>query len=310
MGAISYAITHAPAFVGVEKGIFLKHGLDVKPKVLNSGTEMAQSLQAGEAHFMTAAVSNMPVAREAGMPVVGVAGFMQDATKARFDEPMVIVGRTDRGLQPVQPGSLVGKKIGLAVGSTGDQYLTSVLQQIGVARNKVEVLHVTVGNAQSVLRSGSVDAVVVPEPFGTQILEKVPGTITVKRGGGLIGFAVMLSVSEKLVKERPDVVRRLVLAVAEATQYTRQHPDEAAEISTRWVPGLDLEVARKAIRFMQYDPRLSKFSLQNYQDASQDLVHQKKLKAPIPAAQAFNTTFIEQVLKERADLASDLRPIP
>ena len=32
-------MNHVPSFVGVEKGIFLKHGIDLKLKVLSTGQE-------------------------------------------------------------------------------------------------------------------------------------------------------------------------------------------------------------------------------------------------------------------------------
>jgi len=47
--AVGANMNHVPSFVGVEKGIFLKHGVDLKLKVLATGQEMAKALQAGEA---------------------------------------------------------------------------------------------------------------------------------------------------------------------------------------------------------------------------------------------------------------------
>jgi len=50
------AIAHTPSFVGVEKGLFLKYGLDLKLKILGSGQEVVKALQAGELQFGAAAV--------------------------------------------------------------------------------------------------------------------------------------------------------------------------------------------------------------------------------------------------------------
>src|ERR687886_2022538 len=49
--AVGNNLNHVPAFVGVEKGLFLENGLDLKLKVLNTGVEMNKSMQAGEAAF-------------------------------------------------------------------------------------------------------------------------------------------------------------------------------------------------------------------------------------------------------------------
>jgi ABC-type nitrate/sulfonate/bicarbonate transport system substrate-binding protein len=35
---------HLPMFVGVEKGLFKKHGLDLKLKVVNTGTDMVSAM--------------------------------------------------------------------------------------------------------------------------------------------------------------------------------------------------------------------------------------------------------------------------
>jgi hypothetical protein len=69
-------------------------------------------------------------------------------------------------------------------------------------------------------------------------------------------------------------------------------------------------MAKKAIRNMPYDPRISKYSIQNYDEAVQDLLEQKKLKGNVPSSDAINSTFIDQVLKEHPEFVSDLKPIP
>jgi hypothetical protein len=61
---------------------------------------------------------------------------------------------------------------------------------------------------------------------------------------------------------------------------------------------------------MQYDARLSKYSLQNYDESQQNLVDQKKLRTPFPANQMINTSFVEKTQKAHPELFSDLKPIP
>ena len=56
--AVGNNMNHVPSFVGVEKGIFLKHGVDLKLKVLGTGQEMAKALQAGEVQIIGSAYSS------------------------------------------------------------------------------------------------------------------------------------------------------------------------------------------------------------------------------------------------------------
>jgi ABC-type nitrate/sulfonate/bicarbonate transport system substrate-binding protein len=112
------------------------------------------------------------------------------------------------------------------------------------------------------------------------------------------------------LEQSPGLVEQYVLGAAEASQYTRQHADEAAEIATRWVSGLEVEVARKAIRNLHFDARLTKYSLQAFDESVKILLEQKKLRAPILATRGMDPRFIEKVMRERPDLFADLKPVP
>jgi len=96
--AVGANMNHVPSFVGVEKGIFLKHGVDVKLKVLNTGQEMAKALQAGEAQIIGSAYSNYPVAVERGMAAKGVVGLMGDRSGRYSDDPVSIWTRKTTGI--------------------------------------------------------------------------------------------------------------------------------------------------------------------------------------------------------------------
>src|SRR3990170_2874611 len=65
-----------PWFVAIEKGFFLKHGLDMKHKMVQTGQEASKAMSAGEAQFGGAAFSNLPVALERGFQAVGVVGML------------------------------------------------------------------------------------------------------------------------------------------------------------------------------------------------------------------------------------------
>jgi ABC-type nitrate/sulfonate/bicarbonate transport system substrate-binding protein len=98
--------------------------------------------------------------------------------------------------------------------------------------------------------------------------------------------------------------------VAEAAQYTRTHLDEAAEIATRWAPGLDAEVARKAIRHMTFDPRITPHTVAAWEENVRILMEQKKLRSALPWQQGIELRFIDKVVKSHPQLFSDLKPAP
>ena len=112
------------------------------------------------------------------------------------------------------------------------------------------------------------------------ILEKVPGSTLVTRNGGLLSYAIYMQATKQFLEQSPGLVEKYVLGAAEASQYARRHPDEAAEIATRWVSGLDVDIARRAIRHLHFDTRLTKYSLQAFDESVKVLVEQKKLRVP------------------------------
>ncbi len=306
--AVGSNMNHVPSFVGVEKGIFLKHGLDLKLKVLNTGQEMSKALQAGEAQIIGSAYSNFPVAVERGMAAKGVVGLMGDRTSRYSDEPVSIWTRKATGITRVE--DLAGRKVGTPVGGTGDEYLGVALSKKGIARDKVNLLNVPPGNLASALQGGGVDAVACWEPFGSLVQARVADAVLVARGGGLLGYFINMAMRNDVIDKSPDLVERYVLAVAEAAQYTRQHLDEAAEIATRWVTGLDAAVARQAIRHMTFDPRITQHTVAAWEDNVRILLEQKKLRAALPWQQGVELRFIEKVMKSHPQLFADLKPAP
>ncbi|HEY7363045.1 MAG TPA: ABC transporter substrate-binding protein [Methylomirabilota bacterium] len=306
--AVGGNMNHVPSFVGVEKGIFLKHGIDMKLKVLNTGQEMSKALQAGEVQVIGSAYSNFPVAVERGMAARGVVGLMGDRTSRYSDSPISIWTRKATGITKVE--DLAGRKLGTPVGGTADEYLGVVLKKKGIAREKISVLNVPPGNLVSALQGGGVDAVACWEPFGSLVQARVPDAVLVSRGGGNIGYYINMAVRNEVIDQKPDLVERYVIAMAEASQYTRQHLDEAAEIATRWVAGLDAAVAKQAIRHMVFDPRITSHTVAAWEENVRILIEQKKLKSALPWQQGIELRFVEKVTKSHPQLFSDLKPVP
>jgi ABC-type nitrate/sulfonate/bicarbonate transport system substrate-binding protein len=306
--AVGGNMNHIPSFVGVEKGIFLKHGVDLKLKVLATGQEMSKALQAGEVQVIGSAYSNYPVAVERGMAARGVVGLMGDRTSRYSDEPVSIWTRKGTGIGRLE--DLAGRKVGTPVGGTADEFLGVVLKKKAIAREQVTVLNVPPGNLVSALQGGSVDAVATWEPFGSLVQAKIPDAVLVVRGGGHIGYYINMAVHDDVIAKSPELVERYVIGMVEATQYTRQHADEAAEIATRWIPGLDIAVARQALRHMTFDPRITPHTIAAWDENVKVLLEQKKLRSAVPWQQGIELRFIEKVAKAHPQLLTDLKPVP
>ena len=295
---------HGPTFVGVEKGIYLKHGIDLKLKVISTGPESAKALQAGEAQFAPQSLSPWIVSVERGWPGVAVVIGHGSGATANFDEPIALVARKESGIQKVS--DLAGKKLGFAPGSASDFWARILLKRHNVPESRVTILNTRIPDSLPALRSASLDAVAVWEPYVTMILEKLPGAVVVARGGGLIGQINIIAAHKDLIQKDPDLVFRFVLAQSEAAQYARQRPGETAEMATRWIPGLEIGVATRAIPHMAYDTRITRHTFQAYDETMKDLIEQKKLRGAVARDTAFDARFIERVVREHPQFFSDL----
>src|SRR4030095_1347411 len=121
---------HLPMFVGVDKGLFKKHGVDLKLKVVNTGTDMVNAMQKKEVQIGDMSVTTFLKARHDGSPFSVVGFIMNDATATSADEPLAIVARKESPIRSVE--DLKGKRIGLAKGQTSDEYFKMVLSKRGL----------------------------------------------------------------------------------------------------------------------------------------------------------------------------------
>src|SRR5947207_2910556 len=222
---------HLPMFVGVEKGFFKKHGVEVRLKVVNTGTDMVNAMQKREVQIGDMSVTTFLKARHGGDPFRVIGIIQNDATRSNADEPLAIVARKDSGVRPGNIEDLKGKRVGVAQAQTSDEYLKMVLAKRGMKYDDVTIVNIMAPPALApALKEGKVDAVVSWEPFNTVVLDQVPESYTVVRGGGYLSYIMVATAHEPTLQSNPEVIRNFVAGLAEASQYTRQHRDEAVEI--------------------------------------------------------------------------------
>ncbi len=302
-------MNHVPQFVAVEKGIYVKHGVDVKLKVLNSGAEVVRTLQAGDAQLATVANTTLSSAWNAGVRLIAVAVVMGDATRVYYDDTFAITARKGSGVRRLHVEDLVGKRVGMVLGGTGEEYFRALLVRHAIPANRITFVNVPAPNHVSVMRGGDLDAQVTWEPYGTMILQQVPETYVVLRGGGYIGYDLYLMAPEDFIKKNADLVEKVVRGFAEAAWYVRHNQAESARIATRWIEGLDVKAASKALTYMNFDPRFSQNTFTAHVIVERDMLERGRIKQAVDLRLAINTTFIEKVMRENASFFEDLKSV-
>jgi ABC-type nitrate/sulfonate/bicarbonate transport system substrate-binding protein len=302
---------HLPMFVGAEKGIFERHGIDARMKVVDTGTDMVNAMHNGEAQIGDMSVTTFLKAVHSGEPFKVIGIIMNDATRDNADEPLGIVTRKGTGIVAGNVADLKGKRVGLARGQTSDEYFKMVLRRAGMRYEDLTIENIwsQFGLAPA-LEKGKVDAVVSWEPYVTAVLEGVADSFLVIRGGHHMSYVMVATAHGPTVASKPDVVRNFAAGLAGASHYTRNHRDEAVEIFAKWVPNTDVAVGKKAIRHISYDPRLSPAVMRAFEAAEDEVLINTLKGAPrLDVPDQFRASFMAEVEKAHPEYFADLPPL-
>jgi len=149
---------------------------------------------------------------------------------------MTYVVREDGPIKSAK--DMVGKKLAIyAYGGCNEYTPYEYLRKNGISdpKGKFQIVIVPAGKEEEALRRGEVDIAGIHDS---------PENI-LKHGGGVrvlftdydvwgtVGGATPSYFSENFIKEKPDVVRRYVKAMAKTINWVNANPEQAAEISAR-----------------------------------------------------------------------------
>jgi NitT/TauT family transport system substrate-binding protein len=305
--------THLAAMAAAEQGFWLQHGLDVKLEVLDSGREIMTAVGAGEAQFGGVnAGTTIPPARAGGLDVAVVVPYMNNALAVADVGRVALLARADSGISPDDPSTLEGKKIGVLDGSTTDQYIRGYLQRNDLTVDDVEFVNTEVPDMAVALEQGLVDAVVPWEPYVSQILrEQGDNAVIVERGGDYVSDVIGLATLDSLVEEQPELVEKLILGILEGAQFVRQNPEQAAEILTSYVGGVEVADVVEGNKQTSYDPRVSACTEKGVMDAAQALIDSGEIESePFELQELLNVEMLTGLTEENPQFFDDLEPLP
>lgn len=226
-------------YVAVDKGFYGEENLDVTLVEGGPGIQARNEVLNGGADFAISSFGEQKTLVETGEPAVAVASAFQIP-------PLVIFSLADSGIR--EPRDLVGRRVGVKNDYWRD-VLHETLENAGVDPAQVIEVEVDV-DGQGLLYEGSVDVwmgYAHDEPIEAQVSGHQVTTIF-PADYGVGGYEGLLLANETTVADRAAMVERFVRASHRGWLYAVEHPDEAAEVMTRWQPKDSLEFQKLAVR--------------------------------------------------------------
>jgi ABC-type nitrate/sulfonate/bicarbonate transport system substrate-binding protein len=280
-----------PYYIGREKGFYREEGFQVKDIYIRGGVTASQALQAGSLDFTLALGSGVRAA---------LSGMTIKAVMVYCDKPYhFLYGRPDLGVRG--PKDLKGKKIGVTgLGSTTYFATRKVAERLGYDPDK-DLSILSVGDIWPSLHSGAIEAGLIRPPF-TNMAEKM-GMVKIAYVGDALQIPMSgLVTSDKLIRERPDFVRKFVKGTVRGLNFFLDRKNEAESIAMlNRVTKMEPEAAKSTYEFyygiMTRDGIPSDRSLSDDWEISKLMIKRPEIQN-LQRAQAEQKMYDFQILKE------------
>ncbi len=298
--------------IALERGFFEKNGLDVTiARPYATGVDALNALQAGESEIVQVGVPMIGAVLR-GMDLVALGNYSGNATKAGSDATVAIVAREGSGIVKGDLASLRGKKIAASFGTINHLYILATLEKAGLKPEDVTLVNTPPPDMTVALLAKGIDAFSGWDPWPIVAGKDVPGAFELIRGGDVISYIGFNVALRPWVQANGATIEKFLAAVSEADQWMRKNPKLAAQVATRWIPGLKQEIAEAAMQFniQQADRRLSANNYRALYSAEERLAKLGILKSTFDVNAHIEPKYILKVMKEKPELFSDLPPIP
>ena len=220
-------------FVAQELGYFKDEGLDVS-LVSTSGTStLVPTLVSGSLQIATVPPPVLLQSANSGLGLVAITGLSELDPKAN---DTALIRRA--GTPALMPDDIKGKRLAVStIGSISQILLDDWLHRRGVDSASVTYVEVPFSQMQTVLKQGTVDAALMPEPFLTATLQAGDGALESYFLADLPrGIPGMINIADATwAHAHADTIARFRRALDRAATYSQAHPTEVKQILGKWL---------------------------------------------------------------------------
>ncbi len=276
-------------YVAKDKGFYTSAGLDVDIQPGGPDFPAIQMVAGGNEQFGVTGADQILIARSKGVPVVALAVIYRR-------NPFVLFSLEKSGIKT--PTDYVGKNVGVKIGGNEELIYRAVLAKAKIDKSKLNEIPVKFDLAP--LLSGAVD--VWPGYLINEVLaarEKGFGVNIVSPSDyGIDLYADTLFTTEKMLAEKPEVVRKFVTATLEGWAAAIKSPEDAARITVKVGSNLtyehELAMMKASVPLLQPDSSPVGAMDEESWTAAQDLLVKAGFqKSRVEIAKAFTTKYLK-----------------
>jgi NitT/TauT family transport system substrate-binding protein len=213
---------HAPLFVAKEHGFYAAQGLDVE--ILNGQGSIStlQVVGAGNDTIGLANLSALATATAHGVPVVAIAGIIQEA-------PESVLFLANSGIHA--PKDLEGKRWGAVAGDEAQRLFLAFAARNHVNVNKITKISLNHGAALTALLNGDVDFVCgwALEDGLKLARVKAIGKPMLFTASGVNTLGTAIFVTHQTIADKADILRRFMIATAQGAKAAAADPNVAVQ---------------------------------------------------------------------------------
>jgi len=288
------SIQFAPFYVAMDKGYFREAGLEIDFDY-SFETDGVTLTGSNEIPFAVVSGEQVLLARAQGLPVVYVLAWYQDF-------PTAVISKVESNIRT--PQDLIGKKIGIP-GLFGASYigLRALLDSAGIQENQVTLNSIGFNQVEALAldQQQAVVGYVTNEPIQ---LRARGYDVNVMRVSDYVQLASNgLITNETVLRENPDLIHRMVKASLRGIRRTIEAPDEAYEISKKYVENLaklddpvqenvQKEILKVSIEYWKAGP-LGESDPKAWENMQKVLLNMGLVAQKINLSQAFTNDFVK-----------------
>lgn len=281
---------HTGLYVAQEKGFYEEEGLNVK--IVQHSTGVPDALIAsGTVQFGVSTQESITMARLQNVPIVSIGAIIQRNTSG-FAAP--------KSKDIKSPKNFEGKTYGGWGSPVEETIIRTIMDKDGGDYSKLKSVNMGTADYFTAVKKDIDFAWIYYAWTGIEAKlrnEPIDMLYVNQYSKDLDCYTPVLSTSEKLIKEDPELVKAFMRATTKGYQYAIDNPEDSANILLQFVPDLNKELVLASQKWLspKYKddaPRWGKQKREVWANYMNWLVENKLMEKSIIVDQAFTNDFL------------------